>query len=105
MSKPSVLVMDTLSDRRDIWHLLNRLAPKARVRFVGWCCERITNEVGHRPVPRYNRELIDLAYRDDSADLRVTNSAWTDLLNLSSQWGLDLGVAAVELERRVRQKP
>ncbi|HYH66392.1 MAG TPA: hypothetical protein VD866_16990 [Urbifossiella sp.] len=105
MSKPSLLVMDTLSDRRDIWHLLNRLPPKGRVQFVGWCADRITTNAGMRPVPRYDRELLDLAYRDNSADLRVTNAAYADLLNLSAQWGLDLAAASVELEQWVRRKP
>ncbi len=105
MSKPSLLVIDTLDDRREVWHLMHRLPPRERVRFVGWCCARITSEVGHRPCPRYDRGLLDLAYRDDSADLRVTNSAYSDVLVLAAQWGLDLAAAAVELERRVRAAP
>lgn len=95
--------MDTLSDRRDVWELLNRLSPRARVGFIRWCCSRITANAGHQPRPVYDVALIDLAYRDGSADLRVTNAAYNDVLILSTQWGLDLAAAAVELERRVRK--
>lgn len=103
-AKPSLLVLDTLDDRREIWSLLHRLSPRDRVRFLGWCCSQVAAPGSTRPTPSLLRmgEVIGMADRCDRADDRLTNEVYGDVLVLASQWGLDLGRAAVVLERRAR---
>lgn len=105
MSASPLLLMDTRMDRRDIWALLHRLPPRRRVAFVAAMCERAAPLTGNRPVPRYDREVLDRAYRDDSADRYVTNQCYGDVVALAGQWRLDLSAAACELERWVRGRP
>ena len=103
--KHSLLVLDTLDDRREIWHLLHKLPPSRRIEFMDWCCANVSGPNGMRPTPSRLRmaETIRMAYRCDRADERLTNELYIDVLMLSSQWNLDLGRAAVELERWVRR--
>lgn len=103
--KPSILTLDTLCDRKEIWSLLHKLSPHRRVEFLDWCCEQVSGPGKMRPVPSRLRmaETIRMAYRCDKADLRLTNECYTDCLMLSSQYKLDLGRAAVELEARVKR--
>lgn len=105
MSQSPLLVMDTRSDRRDVWELLHRLPPRERTRFIAWACGQVTRPGRPCPVPRYDRGLVDLAYRDDSADRRLTNACYSDFWSLIGQFGLDPTSAATELERRVRKRP
>jgi hypothetical protein len=100
----SLLTLDTLDDRRELWHLLHRLPPVERVRFVGFACQRVraAND-GQGPRPARYRELLDAARRCDHADRALTNAAYLDLLHLAANWKLDLGGAAVRLEALARQ--
>lgn len=103
MSKPALLVMDNVSDRREMWHLLHRMPPRDRVRFLKWACGQVGGPgVRTRPEPTYERSLIDLAYRDDSADLRVTNLVYYDVWVLVGQWEADPIKLGIELDRRVK---
>ena len=101
--KSSILAFDTLDDRRELFRLLGKLAPRERVRFVGWCCGQIGSPT--RPTPSLrNWPTVKAAERGEAgADDRLTTTLYTDVLVLSSQWGLDLTRAAVELERWVRR--
>ena len=105
MTKPPILAIDTLDDRREVWHLLHRLPPARRVAFLADCCRRVPgNARGHRPTPSARMApTVAAAARCDAADHRLTTLVYTDLLVLSSQWGLDLAAAAVRLEGWVRR--
>lgn len=104
MSKPSLIEIDTKDDRREIWHLLHHLAPRMRAKFLKWCCDRVAADAkGHRPVVRVTREEIRDAMRTDDGDRRLTNSVYSLVLILGSQWRLDLVAAAVELESWVKR--
>lgn len=103
MTKPPLLVLDTHDDRREIWHLLHRLPPPARVRFLAWCCSVVPGVRGNRPLPQPMPEMVRDAMRCDRGDQRLTNSVYWDICVLSAQWGLDLRSAAGQLERLVRR--
>jgi hypothetical protein len=100
----SLLAVDTLDDRREIYHLLHRLSPRARVSFLAWCCTRVPASVKMRPVasPRM-APAVELAYRCAAADERLTAEVYGDLLAMAVVYDLDLAAAALELERRVRR--
>lgn len=101
----TLLAVDTLDDRREIWHLLHRLPPRERVRFIGRCCNRLGSKGrGVRPSVHRMRDRIDGSYRDDKADEGLTNMLYADLLFLGAQWDLDLPAAVVELESVVRRR-
>lgn len=102
--KPAFLTLDTLSDRRDIWHLLHRLPPHQRVAFLVECCRRVAsaNGNGPKPLPSMWSVMIPDAVRCDRGDVRLTNSCYTDIVALSSQYDLDLVRVAIDLERVVR---
>jgi len=99
-----ILQLDTLDDRREMWHLLHRLPPRARVRFLAGQCAKVRarDPRGNGPVPGGSRHLA-AAYREDGADYRLTNEVYADLLVLAAQWGLDLAAAAAELMAAVRR--
>ena len=99
----SLITFDTVDDRRELWSLLHRLSPRARVSFLAWCCTKVRRADGNGPVASSRMcETVEGAYRCDRFDLRLTNECFMDCLMLTAQWGLDLATAAVELERRVR---
>lgn len=103
-SHRSLLTLDTLDDRREIWILLHRLPPVERVRFVGAACERVSAANGGQgPRPARYRAMLEAARWCDRADVALTNSAYLDLLQLAANWKLDLSVAALRLETLVRQ--
>lgn len=101
--KPSLLAVDTLDDRREIWHLLHRLAPWERVRFVDWCCRSVRSfGRGVRPSVHRMLDRIQSSFKDDKSDHALTNMLYADVLFLGSQWGLDVPRAAVMLEQVVK---
>lgn len=103
MSKPALLLMDTKDDRREIWSLLHRLDPRRRVRYLARCCRRVraAHPAGHGPRVTFERMEARMvaSYRCGKADETLTNEVYGDVLVLSSQWGLDLGLVALELEQ------
>ena len=103
--KPAFLTLDTLDDRRELWHLLHQLAPALRVTFLDRQCGRVANpQTGNGPRPIQMGKLVREATRCGRGDERLTNAVYADLLALSSQWDLDLVAAAVELEQWVRRR-
>lgn len=99
-----LVTMDTLDDRRELWHLLHRLPPVRRVAFLAWCCTQVSGPGGTRPGPSSrNQPAVAAARLDDKADERLTNMMYGDLLMLGAQWGLDLAKAAVTLESWVKR--
>ena len=93
------LTLDTLDDRREVYHLLHRLPPARRVAFLADCCGRVTAPGGNRPAAAGFGRLVREAGRCDRGDERLTVAVYTDLLALAAQWRLDLAAAAVRLER------
>lgn len=105
VSKPSILQIDNLDDRREVYFLLHRLPPDRRLAFMDWCCSRIVAPGGTRPTPSRVRmaETIAAAWKCSEADERLTGMLYGDFLLLGSQWALDLVAAALELEQWVRR--
>ena len=99
----SLFTLDTLDDRREIWALLHRLSPRARVSAVAWACSRVRTPSGRQPVVSSRlAPTVRAAHACDRADDRLTNELYGDLLALAANWDLDLGAVAVELQRRAR---
>ena len=100
----SLLTLDTLDDRRELWHLLAKLPPRSRVSFLAWCCKRAKPVLGRLPVASGRMApTVEMAGRCDRHDLRLTNEIYSDLLYMAANHDLDLTAAAAELERRVRR--
>lgn len=95
----SLLTLNTLDDRREIWTLLHRLSPSGRVAFLHWACRQVADQHGNGPHPMIDRGMIQQAYRCDRADDRLTTAIFADLWALVGQWNLDPVKAAVELEK------
>lgn len=98
-----LLECDTLDDRREIWALLHRLPPAARVRFLAWACSAVPGVRGNRPLPQPMPEMVREAMRCERGNDRLTNSIYFDVLCLSAQWKLDLRYAAEQLEQLVKR--
>ena len=103
--KPTLLQIDTLDDRREIWHLLHRLPPDARLAFMDWACSLVVAPGNTRPVMSRLRmaATIAAAWRDNDADEQLTNLLYGDLLVLGSQWGVDLVRCTLALEQWVKR--
>lgn len=104
--KPSYLTLDTKDDRREIWSLLHRLPPAARLAYLEKCCAAIRglNRYGNGPVPAPGmRAMADEARRCGRADERLTNSVYLDLLQVAANMGLDLVRVALDLEALARR--
>lgn len=99
--------VDTLDDRRELWHLLHRVSPARRVRFLEWACRAAPGEVGQRPTVSHHRmsARVVAAHRDPTgkADEMLTNEIYGDLLVIAAQWNLDLRVACRAAEQFVRR--
>jgi hypothetical protein len=99
--------VDTLDDRRELWHLLHRMHPVRRVRFLEWSCQTAAGQVGQRPTVSLFRmqERIREAQRDPSgkADEILTNEIYGDLIVLAAQWKLDLAAVCVAAEKHVKR--
>lgn len=106
MNHPSLLALDTLDDRREIYHLLRRLSPRRRVAFLADCCKQVRaktpNDTGPTPSLLRMGPTIKEAYRCDRANDRLTNMIYFDVLALSSQWHFDLGGCLPALVRLAR---
>ncbi len=101
-----LLTLDTKEDRREVWHLLHRLPPKVRVRFLEWCCKQVPQGPGcHLPVPAIWKmaTTLDRAYRSDEEDTRLTNEVFMDVVQLWSTYSLDPLKTAMALENLVRR--
>lgn len=87
--KNPILIIDTVDDRREIWHLLHRLPPADRVRFLQAVSALVKpNEVGHLPVPSIwqMQTRIQDAYRSDRDDEWLTNEVYCDTLQILNVW-------------------
>lgn len=89
--KPAYLQFDNLDDRREILHLLHKLAPAERVRFLAWCCGqcRPKGATYHGPSARTKGHALEIFF---------------DVWLLAVQDGLNLDRALKKLEEVVRRK-
>lgn len=96
---------DTLDDRREIWHMLHRIKPMERVKFIEKCCLKV--EGPYKGVVFERDKVKDLIaesrYRSDS-DVRLTDVIYLDLLMLVAQWRLNFDWVVQTLESVVRRK-
>lgn len=105
--KNALLIADTLSDRRDLWHLLHRLPPARRLQFLRWCCVTASRpgENCPTPVPEMRQHVADALGTDQNAlhaSLRLTNEIYMDLAAIGQQYDFDLNKAMIVLERWVQ---
>lgn len=92
MPKQRCLQFDTLDDRRELHHLLERLQPRHRLRFLAWACRQVTlPSSGIHPV--VSRRSTGLAME-----------VYYDLWYLAIQHNLDLDAATSRLVEMVRQR-
>lgn len=101
--KNTLLLVDNVSDRRDLWHMLHRIHPVRRLQFLRWCC--VTASTPNAPCPTPTIEMASHtrdAIRADAYDERLTNMIYFDLAAIGQQYDFDLGKAMVVLERWVR---
>jgi hypothetical protein len=101
----SPLLLDTLDDRRELWGLLHRLEPLARVRYLRRVCRAAdparTGQVPE-PVPEMVAVMVPEARRCDRGDERLTNACYADVIAVCFQYDVSLPAVAAELERYVR---
>ena len=113
MSRPALItdvrVLDTLDDRREIWHLLHRLPPRDRFRFLQFCCLHayLPNSRIHPTASwfRMGRRIVRAqrsGQRADEQDLALTNEIYIDLWALVIQYGLSARFFAPRLELAIR---
>lgn len=114
MNKTILADFDTLDDRREIWAMLHRLSPAARMRFQVWCCRAtgkpsVRSQVdrpavgdGLPELPNGMRDRMTAAYRSDRDDVVFTNECYHDFLKLCYCHGLDPHAATTALARYVR---
>jgi hypothetical protein len=97
--KPTYFGVDSVDDRREIWHLLHRMPPVKRLRYLYRCCEAVRDGLGNGlfPLPSMN-SMVDDAQRCDRGDERLTNAVYVDLLQLAANRNLDLAAVAIDLE-------
>lgn len=98
---------DTLDDRRELWHLLHRLTPADRFRFLGWCCKCVylPNTTVH-PTPswvRMARRMRDATAGDDRQDNALTTEIYADMFALGLQYHLSFAQVAPVLEALVKR--
>lgn len=103
--KPTYLTLDTLDDRRELWHLLHRLSPPRRLAYLTRCCEAVKDGLGNGlfPLPSMRRMVAE-AMRCDRGDDRLTNAVYSDILQLAANRGLCLLAVALDLEGQAKEQ-
>lgn len=98
--KPTYLTLDNTDDRRELFNLIHRLPPAARLAYLHKACEAVKDGLGNGlfPLPSM-RQMVADAERCDRGDERLSNAVWCDLLQLSANRGLDLAAVALDLEQ------
>jgi hypothetical protein len=104
--KPAWLAHDVRDDRREVHRLIEILTPRERIRFLRDCCSRaaIPNSTRRPSVQRKTVQLAKLAYRDDSANERLSVEVFLDCMSLACQYQLDLDAALDRLVEMVRKR-
>lgn len=91
--KPKYLQFDNLDDRREIFHLLERLPPWQRVAWLKWCCRHPSVAAG--PV---KPQVSAARTTGDSREI------FFDLWALAAQYNLDVNAAVLRLVDMVRRR-
>lgn len=112
MTKPSVLLLDTLDDRREVvTSLLSSLSADARLAYLEWVCKfawrtcpqlRLTVSSCRPDYVAMSSLLRESRKGCITSSYRLSNQVWTDLFHLCHQFGLDYGACLVELESRAK---
>lgn len=99
--------LDTLDDRREIWHLLHRISPRDRFRVLGILCKSAKLPGSNQsPLPSWFRmqgRVLAAQRGDEKQDLALTNEIYTDIWMMVAQYGLSAKFAAETLEAFVRR--
>lgn len=103
--KPGILDHDSLDDRREVYHLLSKLPPAARVAWLEWACKNATLGTSRiRPtVAAKTRQLAAQARWDTAADERLTLEIFFDLFQMSINFRVDFEALLKGLEAQVRR--
>lgn len=106
VAKPGYLLHDNLDDRREIFHLLNRLSPASRLGVLAHACREavLPNSQVHPFVNSETRRLAEQARWDSAADERLTLTIFWDLWHLSVSFRLDFESLLKRLLRQVRRR-
>lgn len=112
MNKPTVLMLDTLDDRREVvTSQLAHLKPDERLAYLEWVCEfawltRPAIRLAMSSLkPDYNTmRPIALKARSGCAVASnlLTNHVWTDLYMLCHEFRVDYLACVIELENRAK---
>lgn len=103
MTRPAILSIDNLDDRREWFNLLLRLPPRQRLQFLLWAC-RQTHSQKQKVMPNLpvmNQRISAALRGDEVANVALANEVRMDCAMLVIQYGLDPKRASEELERRV----
>jgi len=110
--KPSVIVLDTLDDRRETYNLILRgLTPRQRVDFLDRVLDfaRVQRpDVAVLSGAKADRAkmlpMVLAAMRGDAvANSLLANEIYADIVGLCHQWQIDFNAVVVELEQWVRR--
>lgn len=94
---------DNVDDRREIWHLLHKLNPHQRVKFVGYCCQIVTGKLKGVVLDATSmQDTIEESWICERASERLTNILYYDILALACQWKVDLSRVVLDLEQVVK---
>ncbi len=97
----SLIDIDTLDDRREIYRLLDSLLPESRLACLRHFCRKVES-MGVRPQAAMGH-AVAYARRSDEADSRLTREVYNDFALLITQYQLDPLRTAKELEEWVRR--
>jgi hypothetical protein len=102
--KPTYLSLDNVDSRRELFHLLHRLAPRTRYNYLVKCCHAVKDGLGNGlfPLPSM-RDMVRDAERCDRGDERLSNAIFIDLLQLAANRNLDLVKVALDLEQTAKR--
>lgn len=99
-------LLDTLDDRREVWYLLHRLAPRQRVQWLAAAC-RLALIPRSKTRPRVSAKTwarADAAMRDDSLDEGLTTEIFFDFWTMAANYSLDTA-KALEVLVGMARKP
>ena len=89
--------IDNVDDRREILHLLSKLDPDTRVKFLYWARDETNAQVQQRQDPTDETRL--LKFVEITISTGDHHEAWFDLCLMIATYGLNKRIALAELER------
>ena len=109
MTRNRLAPFDSLDSRREFVHLLDTLSPRERCRFASFVVKHLPGIAGKGVVFTPEQGLIEAAERDrrgrrsNTANTRLSNTIYLDLLVACTQWEADAEVMTEFLEAVVRR--